>query len=911
MRRQIQLLPDSGPCRLRHITHGAATVPGAVQVDGVWLVPQPARGVNGRAGWQMASYDRRLGEPGTMSVTLPNGPGGDGVLHRDRFRYFTDANYHAGDEWLEVYRNDHTLLFVGTPVSGRLSRGQVELQLADALEVLNQTREFAAGFWAHAPRDVFEHYCRRWQPRTADDFTTTGRFDFDSTTDHVTSDGRWRFIAADEDPEHPGAAWLRPTRTQPGEIHWNGAPVTHNALAAWRAETVVRIGGGAYSETGWTLTFALTDPAGPTIYRIRRTPTQMICDAEGPSGANTQVVRQETDREAPITLAIEKRHRWAYFYVDGQLRAVLPARTDPADLELVVTLDAPVTDAAAYVELAIARQAVSLVQRSGIGGDLSLPGLPARDDGLQGEYFDDHDIARDDPSGAADRVLNPTRQPYARRIDRQITFTAADWQPSTPANSEHFSARWTGSVYLDLDNFDYALRVDMEDRARIWIGRTRAGEELLTDWPSAGHTGNVTTTGPWLKAGSPGTSAPSGDAGPLAGQRSGWYPIVIEFSTGAGANRIRVDYARSDAPGSWDGLGAVPSTLRLSPLGVHKAQVRYDSHLEQLKQVAASYGYQFTCEPRQLESGEFPGRCVPVARVGRDTAKVIDGLEGVEPVAESTAEEVIDSLLADAAGLADEGGAQLTHEEINFDALDEPRFALLAAYESLADITFPRLLEQRAHSLLALRARPWEEVSVRVPGRRELVDSFPLTGLPANIREFAWLPGDGLRLDLPEIRVHDTEPRQIAGVSWPVRPAGLGVPSLSFRQRPRSLRQQLRDVARVAVQGDRNYQGQLVAASGNVAGNAASGLSDAYSRANVPANLADVVKAELVVQHKTDTSAMTVEINGAATSIAVTAPDRIDVTRYLARAGTDPRIYARLTGGTGEASYQLELRVRV
>jgi hypothetical protein len=346
--------------------------------------------------------------------------------------------------------------------------------------------------------------------------------------------------------------------------------------------------------------------------------------------------------------------------------------------------------------------------------------------------------------------------------------------------------------------------------------------------------------------------------------------------------------------------------------------VRFDSAYNQLAQIVKDFGLQVSAEPMQLESGEFPGRLRPLVRVGRDTEFRVGSPQVRLPTAtnikdEITAEEVADALVADAQGLADPAGAaQLAAEIFNFAGLRGTIAGVAQAvhpwvsaeYNQQNDISVRELLLQRLTSLLALEGSPWEQVSMEHGPTRQLLDTFPLTGAAAL---FEWAAGDGVRLNFPELGVVDQSPRQVLGVSWPIRPDGVGAPSISLRQRPRNFRQVLRDMLRTALSGQRSYQGQLVAVTGNLAGNA--GASDAYSRVSLPSDLSRVTAAWLVVTALSGTG-WTIEVNDVSTGAGVSAPGRYNILPWLAKAGNAPWMYVRLVGGpstTSAASYMVEL----
>lgn len=347
--------------------------------------------------------------------------------------------------------------------------------------------------------------------------------------------------------------------------------------------------------------------------------------------------------------------------------------------------------------------------------------------------------------------------------------------------------------------------------------------------------------------------------------------------------------------------------------------LRYVSHYDQLLQTVKDWGLQIKTEPMQLESGEFPGRLRPMTRVGRDTEYTVGSPQVRRPTASDlsdaiTAEEVADALIADAQGLADPGGAaQVSAEVFNFanlmgaigGATSVPAHPWISSeYDQSNDIAFPSLLLQRLTSQLALRGAPWEHVSMSHRHERLMVDTFPLTG---SIADFFWNPGDGVRLNLPELGVVDASPRQVLGVTFPITPGGLGAPSLSFRQRPRNFKQVLRDMLRNQLTAQRSYQSQLAIANGNTAG---SGM-DPYSRVALPSNMANLVSATLVV-HVCTGSSWKIEVNDRSTTWSqISTVGRFDVTQYMQQIAGAPRGYARMVQGSGTVTYELELVIRL
>jgi Concanavalin A-like lectin/glucanases superfamily len=1146
---------------LRHIVLGRSTDPRAKQVLGKWYVPQDLRGVNGRHGFQVTDYDRRRDEEGSFGpLRFPNAAGYDGKLHRERFRIIAggtpvpqadgsvvyqpnDASngYRPGDEWFEIWREDD-LLFVGTPTKARITRSTIELSGWDGLWMQKRTREFQAGFWCHAPRDVFEHYTQVWQVASgwAEDFETAAAAAAFTYSTAAQDDGKWRWQYG---------------RVVDGKLRLQGPP-NIAPLGLWGSSAVAipmargstdpyvcvrmeaKIGLPASLPTGGYVRVGLVQGgSGSTGQGL-----ELRFYGLGNAAAMSPDVDWGGQVQVPVTwraggvynVVIEVRHRWTFFYLDGRLVAVLPTPRVPGGVwyPRVLPETGPISFPVDVHNLTVRRTRPFLSRSATVKGDLRLPGAPPSV-GLKGSYFNDTQqaqLAGIDIELYRQRILNPTQEPYAIRVDPAVNFSAVvgaapAWQPPGPPSGEFFSARWTGAIYLDLDNYDYALRALSDDRIRVWIGKTRFGEEYIDDWAAGvGHPMTM-ARGNWLKGGNaPGAAAPYtapvGATGLLNGQRSGWYPIVIEFSQYQGGAGCVLQYMRSDqlnnwiAPGvtrqghdiralaslrryfplsdgditttaqSFDGTGgntgtwnsapayrqgpsageiapdfdttkrvdagnvpintgafsveawvqtdtvagvstimrkessflfrrdldrfsfdnvttstraqsaigscvvgkwhhvvgtydgtnlrlyvdgalavtvpvAVGATnanalgigftptgaielwdgaiahaavwdrvlslaeiqgrfnngqpvgphVKLSPLGIVEQQVRNDSHYDTLMALRDSFALQFTCKPMSLESGEFPGRVVPMVHEGRDTEKVICEDEVTDLLEEIDAENTADALMADAAGLADPNSAtQLTAESLSYATLDAHLF-VIEDYESLAEITDAAFLEQRLSSLLALHAAPWEQVSARPKGHRELLDTFPLSG---QLAEFAWEPGDGIRRCYPSVGVVDDTPIAIMGFSRQATPAGLKVQTATTRQRPRSFRETLRKIARGMLNQARNYQGQIAQIqSGFGQVNSAGAGNDNTARMSLPVNLDKITKVELVVTYKADASNWTININGVSTGITVNRVGRYDVTAYKALNGAQQQMIAVLSGGTAGIEYQLVVTQRI
>jgi hypothetical protein len=893
----------AAPVTLRHVKRAAA----GTAVVGATYAAQGPVGVNGDRGYQSGTYEPSLNDEGTATVRLPNAVGEDGVLHRRRFACLIDSSYEIGDEWIEVWEGvpgRGRALFVGTPVDWRKTRAEVTLTLADGSALLAAQRTFAAGFWYHAPRDAFEHHTKTWRTLLADDFI--GGYDA----------ARW--VAGGLTPgtvtAQPSAARLTPSTTDGGTTtlstfgsYWPSVSLRDSL--AWRMEcrysqalvgsvgvALLLAGGGGESAT------LQTDAAGSVLGNVA---------FNGGVSAAQRVERAIAKTATDVTLAIERHDRWALFYVQGALVWAVEvnwtlATTSSPQFATVSSIGA---GAGGYVDLdyMIVRDLQPYLMRGTDKGDYRLPGSPTPG-GLKGAYFDDAALR---PVGYLNadyylRLLAPTRRPYARRQDATINFPTATpptWQPTGPPSGEYFSVRWTGAIYLDLATADVTLRLDqLDDAARLWVGKTMAGQHLLTHWQSPAGLAPFTVTSGSLRT-------------HLGASLTGWYPIRLEYSSGAGT--VGLVFQQSIGGGAY---AVVPATS-LSPFGIYEAEVRYDSHAEQIRGLVESFGYQYRVEPRSLETGLFPGEMVPRIRVGRDTDKVLEPPESTDVTVSGSARETVAALLADAAGLADQANAaQLTAEAVNFSALwatpvASRHLAVTSGYESLSDITDPALLRTRLASMLTLRSAPWEEIGARPRGAREIRDTFPPSFPVAGaLAAFDWEPGDGVRLRDDTLDLDDDAPRQIIAPSWPFGPDGRGAPTVRFRQRPRSQQDALRELIRTVLLPQRNYQGQVVAIDGTWSHLDGAG---AYSRIALPADAAtSVIDAELVVTYKSDTSSWTIR-DGVTLSTILTfnSPGHFPILPWVQRrtdavGGSGQEFIVERVAGTGSAIFTLRLYVR-
>jgi hypothetical protein len=862
---------DPTPCLIRHVRRPLPGESSTPVLAGAFHAAAGAEleALNGEAGWQSATVSLALSDDGDVVMRFPNAQGGDGIRHRERFALLADDLYRIGEEWVEVYREPmslENLVAVFTPARWKMDRAALEVSGPDLLALYTLARSSELDVWAHAPRDVFEHYTRLPVARLAYSFET------------------W---SSSSPPS--GSGWTSAGQTAPGAIpgarllNAGGAPATlEHAVAAqadnysaaarltWEAPSPAAAGQDVRLvvtlANGHALTATFTPATGELALTGADLPVSGVWRAVG-----------KTQRTMPggCSLKLLVRQRWVFAYLEGELLAWArrTAQSAPVDLRVEVR------NATVVVGRADVESLEPFALRGPDKGDLRIPGQPTPG-GLRGRYWSE--------AGAAAQItglqtlaacIDPTRDAGDSRLDAALNFPAGagapTWQPpAAQPPSGVFSARWTGAIYLDLSGNGRRLRLaSVDGGARVWVGRTYLEADAVIDAWTLGakadvRSANLQTLGP-----------------------SGWYPIVVEYCNADGAaGGIVLEESPLDAggaPTAWSTVG--PS--HLSPQGCYEETHRLESHRELLGGIAEGFGYQFRVEPRTLESGEFPGQVIPRLRVGVDTDLIIADDDAVDLASEGDAMDAVDRLVIDAQGIADpKGAAQLTADAVNDVA------------ESLSEVSEPELLEQRASSWLTLRSGPNEQVAARPATlAHALTDTFPLTGALARRR---WRPGDGVRLALEDLSVVDSTPRQLLALTLPLYRDGAGAPQTGWRQRARGLRAFLKRVARTTYAYQRNYQGTVGIVTGSW-GTSAGG--DAYSRAPLPDDLERIVGATLVVEAIAGTG--TLEVNGAAVAaFTANAPGRYDLDRYVARDGAAPRMRARLTGA---ASYELHLELKV
>jgi hypothetical protein len=881
-------------CWIRHVRR---TVDGEVGITvgrGAYIADGTSD-LGGRQGWQSGTIAFALSDDGEGTFRFPNAAGADGRLHRRRFGLLTDPAYRIGEEWLEVYRDADELVAVITPRSYSLSRSELVIKGPDVAGVLGRFRSSDLEPWlGAAPRDVLEHYTRAPILADATDYRGLTGVPASGAATGTTPQGITYHLQA-------GAT----TATGPdGELIVNGATgnysgagrfgLTDVAADCWIVEGRLRVLSENVAGAAVLIAInlyiagnAITDAVHISVIANLLTGELTITGAAaagaypGPdvTGGTVEVARRAgTIVKGTHTLRIACFYDRLFVFLDGELAAEVRR---PAPLRAPTGAILYVSGGGAGFDALTVESLADFALRGADKGDRHLPGVPPAV-GLRARIYATASMSARYPINAAVTKRLPARvgdEPATERLDPAVNFALGTIAPTVP----NFAAVWTGAIYLDLAASDRRIRLTFSSgniRSRLYVGKTRAGlDEAIDDWLAAGPSPKVTVP---LRS--------------LLGSKAGWYPIRIEA---ASSNQAVASLILEDGAADAGGVVALYATVpqsRLSPIGTYDELVRLESHRELLGQVADMFGYQWRVEPRQLESGEFPGQIIPRVRVGFDADLRVTVDRAVDVAVEGDAGDAVDVLTADAAGIADpKGSGQLSARIIDVGNARAHAFTH-GDYDSLSEISEAPMLETRLGSLLALRSGVNENVGARPDGQRDLVDTFPLTGASTRLD---WRPGDGVLLDLDDVDVRDTGPRQLTRVEWPIVPDGYGRPAVGFRQRPRSAAAVLRRALRIALSTQRNYQGTFVVLPGtygaaNGLGAISPGAADHFARLPLPTNLEDVVEVTLTVTGVV--GSWVLYINGASTGITITTVGRYDVTRWVARTGgtTTDRIYARL-----------------
>lgn len=852
-----QRASEGGTATLLGKTYGFTALP-------ISALPTSAELVSG-------SYTGRLGDSGEYSLTFPNVAGSKGL-----WREIFDPNLAL--QFLEILR-DGVLEFVGAVQRVEIDRGKVTVSGPDAYALTRRVYE-RDRTWTASPRDVWDAYTRVRVPIEADDFPGNSLA------------GNWNILGAGGATVAGGICTSTAAGGNFAGLSDTAVPFTSDS---WRA--VVRFKGIAAGVLP-TLAIDLTTTVG-LLYGFAPNRLELQSTVSGAAVTTGAAAPITPDKAGPVTMVLERQGRWVFGYVNGVFAGVLPF--DAAFSPTTFRAYGFCTSGGCTVRIdsIVISELKPFLIRGSVKGDYALPGSQPWG-GLRGRYFSDADLQGLTATARGARVLSPVRTPAEERLDLVIDSGgggASAIPPPSGNDGNYFSIRWFGSVYLRLDLGNYVFELNHADGVRAWVGKTAWGDQVIDDWV-VGASRLVTGT----------VNAAN------LGAKAGWYPIVVEHKHDTTAWGIQMKFTPPGTGYTDPGGSAIVASTKivvpqtsLSPLGCFDNRVQGTAHFDLVGQVAQQFGYQLWCEPKSLESGEFPGRLVPLARVGtdRDVVLRVDDMDGDEPLFSpgltiDGSEQAL-AVIGAGAGLPD-GGAQVTGEVSDLTRLTSGLFAM-EQWIDAGDIGYPDLFAARIAAELALRNTPWEEVRGTPRAQERLADTWPLTGAAGAMR---WRPGDGVRLNLPELSTIDTSPRQMLQVTRAFVGEGRVGTQVAFRQRPRSAAKSVRGALRSAISPQRSYQGQVIPLASEfiTAAVAAAGFSAYSNLALYPTD--QVLRAVLRIPLNSAAQALDVEINGTlrASNLGGTWTKNnveIDITSYANQnSATDSRLFARIknTGGS-------------
>jgi hypothetical protein len=851
---------------------GTATVLGKTY-GFTWL---PTSHMPTDSGFVEGTYTRRLGDSGEFSITFPNGTSSLGPW-RDRF---------SGDgalEFIEVYRDDR-LEFVGCIQRVEIDRGSVTISGPDGWALLRRAYERDRA-WTAAPQEVATAYTRVPLAVLADDFDSLAA---------------WSVTGSSSVANSEATIW---------DVGGGVAAITQSVGSlgdTWRARATVR----AVSDTNVDVMYVSV--GNVSVQYTVSIGTGLWSFYELVDGTVITQRSRSIDRTVPVTVEIVRLGRWIGAAVQGNFIGFLEVKSGfTGSLSFDMQVETTATAGQMVISQASLVEHQDFLARGADLGDYVLPG-DQPNGGLLGRYFNDADLEGLASADRKTRILAPDRSPYAERVDASMNSASGLSLPLQPGSAgDYYSVRWSGSVYLRGDLGNYTIETtSVDDGVRVWIGKTGWGDQLIDDWnPSSG-----TNTATWTASD--------------YGSQAGWYPIVVEYFQDTSGDVFRLQFTPPAStytdPGGTSITAStkitVPSTS-LSPLGCFDNRVQGTSHFDLVAQAAQSFGYDITCEPMSLESGEFPGRVVPRLRVGSDTDVILspDDTDGAEPALSPgvtlDATDQARALILSGAGIPDGRGSQTTSEVADLAALDTGLFAI-EAWVDASDISNIALLEARGNAELALRGPEWEEVRATPRAQERMADTWPLSD---TLSAMYWQPGDGVRLIVPDIAVEDTEPRQMIQVTRTFMAEGRTGTQVAFRQRPRSGVRTTRGFLRSALALGRSYQREKVTLTGGNVAYASVGAGAYGGFVEVALHPGDkVIKATIRIAVNDANQPVGLEVNGVDRTSALggawsTIPAEIDITGYATQvSSTDNRLYARAQNTGGSTSIiQIFLNVEV
>jgi Concanavalin A-like lectin/glucanases superfamily len=477
---------------------------------------------------------------------------------------YSGGAFRPGDEYIEVYRTSASgapgkLIFVCAVTKATIDSGSIVIDGNDALWLLKKTRESSAGVFFNAPRDVIEHYTKVKQIILADDFPQDGRFNTSATQ---TADGMWAFQQAFNVPgsnANGGASTWSSSLGTVVRLQTYGSNQNAYLSTIGGAPLSTFIQGRADPWVRWEARFRFAPGFSPSSYvwfqlsglasgvSMLGTAGPGIQLNAGPSGTGnvnppgyvmmfnsvgTQAAYSQIPNFNPLawhTATVEMRDRYIFFYVDGRLLGLTPqqgavdngwyGKTNLGTWYSFNQVGGQIqlqgnagTSAGLDVDYAVLRSKQPGMLRPASAanlGDYSIGGTPAPGSALlEVWHFDDQPFYGLEFSPGRLSQFAGKFPASSGSFGGTIAANVPDWWPSQTGVGAWYNSAWacrcSGSMYLTLGSYDYRFRFNADDGARLWVGKTRFGEQLADNWRTATQTGHVSQifVTPYLKASS-------------------------------------------------------------------------------------------------------------------------------------------------------------------------------------------------------------------------------------------------------------------------------------------------------------------------------------------------------------------------------------------------------------------------
>lgn len=850
--------------------------------------PLPSSNIPTDRDFAAGSWTGRLDDAGEASVTFPNAEASDGLAWRSRF----DPGINGQRlQWVEVWADEYLeqvfCLYTVNP-----DRQQVQITGYDGAYLLKNAYERD---WTvvEAPRDVFQRGTQVWVVSTVDNFPYVGSAPPSAQWTKSTTG-----TAAIAMNQGGGVILSTGTGAAQGLIT---ATTSVTATGTWRASATIQYAG---LSSGVNLAFSVQessfDDYGIVFYAGL---AQMTT-----SGVVTQVAISPSPSYA---LMLESDGEWVWAFVNGQLVGCVRrshATTTSLATQVGLTNGAG-TNATATVTGVLTNALEPFLMRGTDQGDYVLPGDSSTypNGGLHGRYYNDLDLAPD--SNRLVKILDPTRSvaygssgtpEYMNQQDAILN------KPNPPGLTQQapgagssglssWSAKWFGAIYLKLSQGNYTITLQTpgvgNSAVRVWVGTTQFGAQLIDEWAWTG----ASTYSATLTAASLAGTLPYG-AGTV--HRDGWYPIKIEYAVDATA--LTAPLLQFTPPASYTDPGGtaltsgsavtVPATS-LSPLGCIDQRFQGVSHFDLCQtDVLQAFGYQASLEPKQLESGLFPGVFAPRIREGSDSDAILEpddnpraeGITNYSNMLDAT--DSVTSVQGNGAGFQNGNTGQLQALVYDAPTLTESLFDV-QGWQDFSDASFTSLLQALLNNELGLRLTPWQTIAADPLGRHRLADMWPLT-LPPVLAAMRWRAGDGMRIQARDVNVQDTAPRQLLEVTPNFVPNGTTSVTATFASAPvannyalyspsrvRSPAKTLKRALFAASRWARNYQRSPVSMNAAVQGaSLTAGATDTGSSEVLLTPGDQVIRAKLRIGLNSTSQALHVYVNGTDVTSTLNGP---------------------------------------